>query len=222
VVIVFNLNAMLRRQLDVGHLNIVYRIVPLAIVGIMGLLSCALAGLSAYVNHYLSTSDWIYGRSGLRALVLAQARLRIAYWALYLVSVLASGALALMTIFSLRKAGKAGGVSYDTDTSNKAIANDITTGSYRLGDCSYDCCGPLDDIFARIVFMESLCHVRVFLGNHHDPGLSPQLFPNSGLRFHPMHRKARVLEKTNRSGAPIIPISIRTSTSFWLQCQRKW
>jgi hypothetical protein len=199
VVIVFNLNALLRRQLDIGHSNMVFKIIPLAIIGIMGVLSGTLAGLTAYVNWYLSTAIWRYERNGLLALSLAAARLRIAYWILYLVSVLASGALALMTISSLRKAGKAGGVSNHTDISSGTTTNDVTTGSYRLGDRSYDCCCTLNDFFDRLVSMESLCYLRRFLRGHYDPVLSPQLFPDYWLRLHPVHCKARVLEEISRS-----------------------
>lgn len=115
VVVVFNLNAMLRRQLDVGHSNIILKIIPLVILGIMGVLSCALAGISAYIDYTLGASRRISTISGIYNVLSAQAKLRVAYYALYLVSELLSGGLALMTIFSLRKAGKAGGVSHDTD-----------------------------------------------------------------------------------------------------------
>jgi hypothetical protein len=179
VVIVFTLNAMLRRQLDVGHSNTVYKIIPLAIVGIMGLLSCALAGLTAYTNHSLATSRFLSASSDLYLIIIDQTRLNLAYWVLYLVSVLVSGALALMTILSLRKAGKAGGVSQDTDVSNEATANDMTIGSHRLGNSSHHCHGTLGNLFDRLRFMGPFGQLRLHMGGQSGLGLSHQLYPGS-------------------------------------------
>jgi hypothetical protein len=110
VVVVYNLNSMLRRQVD--HSNAIFKIVPLAIVGVMGILMCVLAGLGAYLN-WSNKERLFYGYRAEDDLKIAEAypKLQAAYYSLYLVSVLASGGLALMTILSLRRASKPGGVS---------------------------------------------------------------------------------------------------------------
>jgi hypothetical protein len=120
VVVVFNLNTMLRRQLDAGHSNAIFKIVPLAILGLMGLLSCAAAGMSAYVYYGSGRRfSFRYSYSSSYKVVLHPLlALKVAYYSLYLISLFASGGLALMTIMSLRRARKAGGVSSTIATHN--------------------------------------------------------------------------------------------------------
>jgi hypothetical protein len=109
---------MLRRQLDAGHSTTIFKMVPLAILGLMGVLSCAVAGMSAYVYYgsgRLLSYRYSYS-SSLQTVLYPLLALKVAYYSLYLISLLASGGLALMTIMSLRKARKAGGVSSSIST----------------------------------------------------------------------------------------------------------
>jgi hypothetical protein len=108
VVVVFTLNTMLQKQL--GHSNSILKILLLAIIGVMGLLTVALAALTAYLNYERPRSyyDSYYGDySDLSAIVDATTKLRTAYFALYLLSLLASGGLALTSMLSLRRESKA-------------------------------------------------------------------------------------------------------------------
>ncbi|KAH5374225.1 hypothetical protein HBI49_053620 [Parastagonospora nodorum] len=112
VVVVFTLNTMLRRQLGTGHSNAIFKIIPLAIIALIGVLACVVAGMAAYLNAEtgrIYTSRYRYGYSNVGSIVYPLSGLRVAFYSLYLISLLVSGALALKTIMSLRKAGKAGG-----------------------------------------------------------------------------------------------------------------
>jgi hypothetical protein len=96
-VVVFTLNSMLRQQL--GH------------VGIMGALTAGKIGLSSYINWSQTEVGW--SRSSYnRGLVLTLQQYNVAYYSLYLVSVLVSGGLALMSIMSLRSRRSPAGVSH--------------------------------------------------------------------------------------------------------------
>ncbi|KAH7091280.1 hypothetical protein FB567DRAFT_589176 [Paraphoma chrysanthemicola] len=98
-VVVFTLNSMLQNQKD-GLIKTPVKIILLAIMMVMGLLTCAAIGLQSYVNY--SQSD-LGSYSTNYALLYATVKLRTAYDALYMISVLAAGALALITILALRK-----------------------------------------------------------------------------------------------------------------------
>lgn len=122
VVVVFTLNTMLRRQLGTGHSNAIFKIVPLAIIGLLGALACVVAGMTAYVNAEMGRSyayRYRYRFSNLGDVIEPLSGIRVAFYSLYLVSLLVAGALALTTVMSLRKAGKAGGVSFDTQIRTK-------------------------------------------------------------------------------------------------------
>jgi hypothetical protein len=107
VVVVFTLNSMLQTELN--HSKSIFKTLLLLIVGLMGLLSVALASITAYINYESPRSDFYYEDYGdLRTVIDASVKLRAAYYALYLVSLLASGGLALATLLSLRKERKAG------------------------------------------------------------------------------------------------------------------
>jgi hypothetical protein len=97
VVVVWTLNTMLRAQL--GHSTTVFKAIYIVIVAIMGALTCVLIGLACY-------NDWTQTQVGrVRYTVYlfdVEAKYRVAYHTLYLLSVLASGGLAVMTIMSLR------------------------------------------------------------------------------------------------------------------------
>lgn len=101
---------MLLKQLE--RSNAIFKIVPAVLTGFMGLLTVGLLGLRAYM--YSEQKDRLLGlpnRSTYIKLVEAHQKYTAAYFSLYFVTIIASGALALMTILSLRKARKAGGVS---------------------------------------------------------------------------------------------------------------
>lgn len=104
-VVVYTLNAMLREHL--GQFTAVFKIACLAIVGIMGALTCGLIGVVSY-NRWTNTEAGLDRDATF--FVDAEVNLRIAYWVLYLLSVLAAGALALLTIFQLRSRRDRGGV----------------------------------------------------------------------------------------------------------------
>lgn len=102
---------MLQKQLD--RSNAIFKIVPAVLAGFMGLLTCGQLGLRAYLISLQARDDYLYGYSGSRLdfynILAISQKYSAAYYALYFVTIIASGGLALTTIMSLRKAGKAGG-----------------------------------------------------------------------------------------------------------------
>ena len=91
-----------------------FKIVPAVLTGVMGLLTVGLLSLRAYMFSLQKTDGYLLAgqsRYDYYKLAISNQKFSAAYWALYFVTVIASGALALMTIMSLRKARKAGGVS---------------------------------------------------------------------------------------------------------------
>lgn len=85
----------------------------------MGALTCVLIGLTSYITWVLSQS-YLSRRRSVYSLALAVQKLQVAYYALYLVSLLVSGGLALKTIMSLRSRRHPTGVSGDIRTCNFA------------------------------------------------------------------------------------------------------
>ncbi|OAL01394.1 hypothetical protein IQ06DRAFT_293482 [Phaeosphaeriaceae sp. SRC1lsM3a] len=109
-VVVFQLNVMLQKQLD--RSIAIFKIIPAVLTGFMGLLTCGQLGLRAYVISLQASDDYLYGyssRGDFYNLLETSQKYSAAYYALYFVTIIASGGLALMTILSLRKARKAGG-----------------------------------------------------------------------------------------------------------------
>jgi hypothetical protein len=109
VVVVYTLNIMLRQQL--GQVPALLKIALLSIVGLMGVLTGVKIGLTSYVtwtqlNGY-SSFGYRYGSFSYTAV----QQFTTAYMSLYLVSVFAAGALALMSIMSLRSRRGPAGVS---------------------------------------------------------------------------------------------------------------
>lgn len=92
VVFVWTLGTMLREQLR--KLTIVYKTLFLAMVGLLGVLTCAQVGISSYnywaLGHYEDTKPHI------------QEGIRTACYILDMIVVFIAGGLALMTIMSLR------------------------------------------------------------------------------------------------------------------------
>ncbi|KAJ4375161.1 hypothetical protein N0V83_002245 [Neocucurbitaria cava] len=103
-IVVYVLNTMLRQHL--GGATRVFNIVYLAIVGVMFALTAVQIGISSY-NLWTQTDAGYDSNSEM--IVRPAEELRIAYNVLYLLSVLASGALALMTVFALRSRRHAAG-----------------------------------------------------------------------------------------------------------------
>ncbi|KAH8727909.1 hypothetical protein GQ44DRAFT_757822 [Phaeosphaeriaceae sp. PMI808] len=99
VVFVWKLNTMLRTQL--GHSTFVFKTIYVAISALMGILTCVSIGLISYI--YWSQAHTIGRWVALSwSFLLSYKRFGVAYSVLFLLSVLASGLLALMTICSLR------------------------------------------------------------------------------------------------------------------------
>jgi hypothetical protein len=189
VVIVYSLNTMLRQQLD--HPTAISKIVPAAIVGLMGPLTGAVAGLRAYILWAQTNRINWFSRWDLYSLVEAQQKLQAAYYSLYLVSLLASGGLALMTIMSLRSTRKAAGVSSNINTQLLHNTN-IGKGFDWLGHCSHYRHGVLghhSDCLHCVV----LPGHRLYNGGFHRLELPCKLRASPQLHLHPLHCKARIV-----------------------------
>jgi len=96
-VLVYQLGAMLREQ--VGKFSLPFKIIYLAVMGVMGALTVSLMGVACY-NLWTLTDAGTY-RDG-DSLFMTAAHFRVAYYVLYMLSVLGAGALALITVLSLR------------------------------------------------------------------------------------------------------------------------
>ncbi|KAL6707570.1 hypothetical protein ACN47E_003919 [Coniothyrium glycines] len=94
------LNIMLRKSL--GSPSMIIKVILLAVVGIVFALSCALIGVTAY-NNWTQTSA---GYDADAELIREPAdQLRVAYAVLFLITVLITGGLSVMTVLAMR-AGK--------------------------------------------------------------------------------------------------------------------
>ena len=118
VVVVWTLNSMLRERLDRKWR--ISQAICLAIVVFMGLFTCVHVGLQCY-HLWLNTWAGLY--SNKLAYIEEQTYIGLAFWVLYLTSVLVSGAFALLAMQSMRPQRISGGVSlllvtqpYPTDT----------------------------------------------------------------------------------------------------------
>jgi hypothetical protein len=96
VVTVWSVNMLLRERLNAKRS--LYKTVCLVILGVMGALTAAYIGLDAY-NTWTVTPE---GRSVRDSLADQETQLAVAYWVLFLVSVLAAGAMAVVSLLSLR------------------------------------------------------------------------------------------------------------------------
>jgi hypothetical protein len=106
VVVVWTLNSMLRKRL--GRTPKISKIVCLFIVVFMGLFTCVHISLQCY-HLWLNTPAGLF--STMPAFVEEVIHISLAFWVLYLASVLVSGALALVAIQSMRSKHVSGGVS---------------------------------------------------------------------------------------------------------------
>jgi hypothetical protein len=114
-VVVYTLNIMLRQQL--GHVPMILKMALLFVVGLMGVLTCVKIGLTNYLNSMQLKGYSRYGYGSIS--YLAVQHFNTAYISLYLVSVFAAGALALMSIMSLRSRRGPAGVSCVESLPNK-------------------------------------------------------------------------------------------------------
>lgn len=108
VLVVYNMNNLLR-QIH-GHNPSYFKFIYGFILVVMGALTCGLIGIQCYnfsVAGFVSSGDFLYNE---------EIRLGLAYYVMYLVSVLAAGALATATIVSMRARGTPRGVSPPIDT----------------------------------------------------------------------------------------------------------
>ena len=96
-VVIYVLNIMLRRQL--GGPIAIFKVICLVIVGVMLALICGYIGVTCY-NAWTVSEAGLFG--DLEPLYQEAAQLGTATNVLALVSILAGGGLALMTLFSLR------------------------------------------------------------------------------------------------------------------------
>jgi hypothetical protein len=106
VVVVWTLPSMLRERLD--RKSKLSRAICLATVVFMGFFTCVNIGLQCY-HLWLNTVDGLY--SGQPAFFEEQLRIGLAYWVLYLASILAAGALVLLAMQPMRSKHASGGVS---------------------------------------------------------------------------------------------------------------
>ena len=109
-VVIWTLNFVLRKQL--GHRPLALRVTLLVDLFILGSLLAAFVSLVCYqdwlsiqelqgnYDAYPGNYNWM-----------ASGYLQLTFWALYLVSILASGTLSLLTVRSLEKRNLARGVS---------------------------------------------------------------------------------------------------------------
>ncbi|KAF1942506.1 hypothetical protein EJ02DRAFT_454198 [Clathrospora elynae] len=104
-VVVYTLNTMLRKH--IGGLTTVFRVVFIAIVGVMFLVICGQTVLSAY--NLAALSESYYRGHDRHVFIEAQKKLGLAETVLYLLSVVASGGLSLMAIFAMRSRRLPGG-----------------------------------------------------------------------------------------------------------------
>lgn len=146
-VVVYTLNMMLRQQL--GHVSKILKIALLVIVVFMGAITCVRIGLRSYYNWTFMqglNSSWS-SRAARVQFMLAVQRFSMAWDALYLLSVLAAGALALMTIVQLRSRRSPAGVSCTEIFFRESTNNGI--GPHRLGNRFVPCHVILDHINHR-------------------------------------------------------------------------
>lgn len=104
--VVYQVNILLRKQL--GSAVMMFRIICVAMVGVIGALYIASLSISSYL-WWETPNMW---RDDQWSLQLSSQRLSLAVRALYLLCVIVSAALSTMTLSGLRRAQLAAGVSY--------------------------------------------------------------------------------------------------------------
>lgn len=106
VVVVWGVNNQLRERL--GSYPTFFKVIYGIILGFMGLLTCAWIGLNCY-NQWALTPAGLDSNADPKTMEML--RLGVAYYVFYIVSVIASGALSIMTLVSMRSRGFPYGVS---------------------------------------------------------------------------------------------------------------
>ena len=104
VVAVYGVNSMLRRLH--GHNPSYYNIIYAAILGVIFALTAAYIGVSSWNTWAQWDSD--YNDIDHTYLILEEAKLAVAYYTLYLIAVLAAGAIAIASLVSIRSQGTQG------------------------------------------------------------------------------------------------------------------
>lgn len=105
---VWGVNRLLSQRL--GSAQAMVKIITLAITGLMGVLTVALIGLTSYNNWQRMARDGFSRLSTLEATV----KLTVAYWVLYLISVIVGGALSLVLLTKMRSKSIAVRVSHSS------------------------------------------------------------------------------------------------------------
>ncbi|KAF1973419.1 hypothetical protein BU23DRAFT_138393 [Bimuria novae-zelandiae CBS 107.79] len=105
VIVVWGLNTLLIGRLNSG--KSVVQILTLAITGVMGVLTAAYIGLSCYMawsrtDAGLASLESSEASDRFYSITMSYQKYAVAYWALYLLSVIAAGGLAIATITRMR------------------------------------------------------------------------------------------------------------------------
>lgn len=114
VIVVWGVNSLLAERVENRHSAV--KIITLLITGVMGALTAALIGMICYIL-WTNTSagqeslDTFAGLQQYYTTVFNYSRYAVAYWALYLLSVIAAGGLAISTITRMRSRNIHVGVS---------------------------------------------------------------------------------------------------------------
>ena len=132
LVVVWGVNSVLAERS--GTSSSAIRLMIMGIVGVMGALTIALISLVSYLSWVSTSADYLtMSSSGLAATSMAYYQFGIAYWTLFLLSVIAAGGLAIATILRMRSRNIHVGVSLQLSHVN------ISTNEH-LGYPAMDCC----------------------------------------------------------------------------------
>jgi hypothetical protein len=106
VVVVWGVNELLRDQL--GNSPSYFRIVYYVVLGFMGMFTLGYIGFQSYNFWSVSTAGQ---DAGAETYGLEEVKVEIAYFVFYLLSVFVAGAMAIMSVLSMRSRNYATGVS---------------------------------------------------------------------------------------------------------------
>jgi hypothetical protein len=144
-VVIYVLNSLLRTHRDGSKM--LFKGIPLAIVAAMFVITAGYVGLASYNTWtqidggYYAWGPGLYGH---------QAKLQLARSILYLLGLIASGVLSMMSIFAMRSRGLPGGVSSSSSPSILYISANDFSGSHRLGDRPLHLHDDMDDNIRRL------------------------------------------------------------------------
>ena len=175
-VVVYKLNNMIRKQL--GAVGMIYKTVPLALLGIMAALFIAELALASYVSVGMNNDYYYY--DNLASIAIVTYRLRLAIMVVYLVMVLISAVLAGMTISALRTRRLPGGVSTKSFLFPFNSLTDVVLGPHRLGSCPILFYGCLVCLYGGRLCSEHF-GIRLRLHDVLRTFIRPDLLPSSQL-----------------------------------------